>query len=87
MGRQGHEFNNQVGRFAALIFEDTSLGTKTFLIFLTGQFEVVDFFFLTVSFSLGCVLFLEFRGGGEGKLRFGVESFGINEKVKVAGER
>jgi len=43
--------------------------------------------FLTLGLSLRFLLFLEFHGFGKGTFSFGVESFGINDKLKVTGER
>ncbi len=63
------------------------LRTKTLLVLLPLRFEVVGLLFLTLGLSLWFLLFLEFHGFGKGNFSFRVESFGINDKLKVTGER
>jgi hypothetical protein len=43
--------------------------------------------FLTLGLSLRLLLCLEFHGFCKGNFSFGVESFEINNKLKVTGER
>ncbi len=43
--------------------------------------------FLTLGLSLRFLFFLEFHGFGKGNFSLGVESFGINKKLKATGER
>ena len=60
---------------------------KTLLVLLPRRIEVVGFLFLTRGLSLRFLLLLEFHGLGKGNFNFGVESFGINNKLKVTRER
>src|SRR5258706_1332862 len=54
---------------------------------LPRRFKVVSVLFLTLGLSLRFLLFLEFHGFGKGNFSFAVESFEINNKLKLAGER
>src|SRR5260370_7166350 len=63
------------------------LRTKALLVLLPCCFKVADLLFLTLGLSLRFLLFLEFHGFGKGNFSFGVESFGINNKLKATGER
>src|SRR5882672_4001196 len=60
---------------------------KTLLVLLPCCFEVAGLLFLTLGLSLRFLLLLEFHGLGKGNFSFGVESFGINKKLKATGER
>ena len=60
---------------------------KTLLVLLPRCFEVAGLLFLTLGLSLRFLLFLEFNGFGKGNFSFGVESFGINNKLKATGGR
>src|SRR5436853_1763289 len=64
-----------------------ALRAKTLLVLLLLCFEVADLLFLTFGLSLRFLLFLEFHGLGKGNFSFGIESFGINNKLKATGER